>query len=486
MHYLSRTVARNSAFGMVAQIIIKVLSFLFSVSIVRNLGVEAYGQYAGIIAFGMVFVFLADLGLSPYAVRQVARWRNDPDGITRANALYGNLLVLRGVLAVFTAAVIVAVAVLTGRPWVMIGGIALSTISLLFYAVQGSSAAILAGFERLDLSAGANVINQLVFVVMGAIVLWAGIGYYGLILASLLGVAAMALVFWRSVHSLGVRAGHIVVTNWLPLLQVSLPFSIIGLALGLSYKFDSFLLSIFRGDAETGYYNAAYNLVFSAVVVSNVVNTALYPSLSRYAVNTTEKLGATYERALRYLMALSLPIAVGISILADQIVPFLYKSNYAPAVPALRIVIWVVPLMYVSEFLGYVVLIADNEKHAARSVVVSTMLNVIFNSFFVPQFGFIAAAVMTVVTEIVLVGQYVWLLRTQLQQLNWGYMLRTGIAALLMGGVVFVFHDLPLVLNALLGAFVFMGLLIVFRVVGLEEWRFFTSLRQHAESPVVK
>jgi O-antigen/teichoic acid export membrane protein len=479
MQQFTRTVARNSAFGLAAQIIIKVLSFAFSILIVRNLGVEAFGQYSGVIAFGMIFVFLADLGLAPYAVREVARWRDAPNGIERANTLYANLLALRLLLSILTGVVIVGVALATGRPLVMVGAIAINAGSLLLYAVQGSSNAMLSGFERLDLAAGANVVNQLTFVILGGAALWLGMGYYGLVISALLGVALMTLIYWRSAHALGVHLGRLDVKGWLPLLRASLPFGLIGLALGLSYKFDSFLLSLTRGDAETGYYNAAYNLVFSAVILSNVINTALYPSLSREAARGLRPLLKIYGRALRYLVILSLPIAVGTTALADQIVPWLFKSSYLPAVPALEIVIWVVPLMYASEFLGYVLLISGHEQRAARAVLVSTMVNVALNFVLVPRLGFLAAAVMTVVTEAVLVGQYMWVLAPQLRQLEWAQLLRPAFAALLMGMCVVALRNLPVLLNIAVAGLVYGILLLVLRVVGVDEWRFVISLRQH-------
>lgn len=478
MQQFSRTVARNSAFTLAAQVIIKVLSFGFSILIVRNLGAEVFGQYAGVAAFGMVFVFLADLGLAPYAVRQVARWRDRPDAIERANDFYSNLLALRLILALITALVIISVAVLTNRPLVMLGAIALNACSLLLYAVQGSSNAILSGFERFDLAAGANVVNQLIFVFLGGFALWLGIGYYGLIIAALCGVALMAYTFWRSVHALGIRPGKIDPHTWLPLVRASLPFGLIGLALGLSYKFDSFLLSITRGDLETGYYNAAYNLVFSAVMLSNVLNTSLYPSLARQFANAPHRLPKIYERALRYLLLTSLPIAAGTALLADQLVPVLYKADYLPSVPALAIVMWVVPLMYVSEFLGYVIVINGHEKLVARSVLVSTSANIALNLVLVPLFGFIAAAVMTVLTEAVLVAQYLWLLREQLRTMDWQQLARPFFATAVMAVAVIALRGIPLWSNVAIAVLVYGGMLLALRVVGGDEWRFVTSLRQ--------
>jgi O-antigen/teichoic acid export membrane protein len=138
----------------------------------------------------------------------------------------------------------------------------------------------------------------------------------------------------------------------------------------------------------------------------------------------------------------------------------------------------------VSEFLGYVVLIAGQEKRVARAVLISTGLNVGLNLLLVPVFGFLAAAVMTVVTELVLVGQYGWLLRDQFRSLDWGRILaRPLIAALLMGGLAFSLQELPLLLNVAVSGTVYAILLMLFGVIGIAEWRFVRDLRRGAALP---
>lgn len=486
MHQLSRTVARNSILGIAAQIAIKVLSFGFSVLIVRRLGPEVYGQYAGVLAFGAVFVFIADLGLSPYLVREVANARSQPDALERTSFLFGNVTRIRMLLAVLAAALMVTVAYLSGRPPTMVAAIALGTVGLFMYSIQGTSEAVLAGFERLDLSARAKVLNQAIFVVVGAIALWLSVGYFGLIAANLLGIAAMTYACVRGVRRFGVAFGRVAASDWLPLIRAGLPFGVIAFTLGLSYKFDSVLLSIFRGDAETGYYNAAYNLVFSAVVFSNVLNTSLYPSLTRQAASDPTKLPAVYSRALRYLLIVALPVAVGTWALSDQLVTFLYRDGYLPAAAALRIVIWVTPLMFASEFLGYVVVIRRQERQVARAVVLSTGFNVLLNLILVPRLGLLAAAAMTVATEAVLVGQYLWLLRETIRELDWSRaFLRPLVAALLMGAVVLEVRESLGLLAVVPAALAYATLIVTFGVVGRSEVAFLGGLIRRP-SPAVQ
>jgi O-antigen/teichoic acid export membrane protein len=134
--------------------------------------------------------------------------------------------------------------------------------------------------------------------------------------------------------------------------------------------------------------------------------------------------------------------------------------------------------MFASEFLGYLCLVQAGERHAARAVLASTGLNMGVNLVLVPWWGFMGAAVMTVVTEAVLVGQYVWLLRGLMRQIDWGHtLLRPLAAATVMGGLLVVGHDLPLLAVVAVGAVSYIGLLLFLGVIGGDEVRFLRSLR---------
>jgi O-antigen/teichoic acid export membrane protein len=485
MSRFSQVVARNSAAGIGAQLAIKLLSFGFTILIVRNLGAEVYGQYVAVLAFGMIFIFIADMGLSPYAVRSIARLRDTVGGADQIGQLYGDLLLLRLLLALLASALVLGSAWLTGRPLAMIGALAISCLGLLLYSAQGASEALLAGHERLDVSAVARVLQQLAFVLIGAAALLFSTGYYGLMLANLAGIALTTLVCLRGAARLGLRPARATPARWAGMLRRSIPFGVIGFTLGLSYKFDTVLLNIFRNDQETGLYNAAYSLVFSMVMVSNMINTALYPSLTRQAESDPGSLPQIYQQSLRYLMLLALPIAVGGATLAHQIVPFLYGAEYAPAAAALRIVIWVVPLMFASEFLGYVVVVAGLEGRVAQAVLLSTAVNIGFNLLLIPRFGFMSAAVLTVITELVLVSQYLWMLRDQLRRVAWVATLgRPALAAALMGGLLLLLDRLgaPLLLSVAVGGVSYLGLVFALGIVGRNELRFVRGLRRNAEA----
>jgi O-antigen/teichoic acid export membrane protein len=259
--------------------------------------------------------------------------------------------------------------------------------------------------------------------------------------------------------------------------RASLPFGVIGFTLGLSYRFDSVLLNLFRGDAETGFYSAAYNLVFSAAVLSNALNTALYPSLSRQLARDRQLGSEVVQRTLKYLLILSLPIAVGGSLLSADLVRLLFTDSFLASAPALQILIWAVPLMFVSEFLGYLALVTGDERRVARALLASTAFGVALNLVLVPRLGFMAAAATTVATEAVLVGQYVWSMRPLMRSLAWQPTLgRPLLATALMGAVLIWIPALPVLVSVPIGALVYGCALLATGAIDRAELHFIRRL----------
>ena len=243
------------------------------------------------------------------------------------------------------------------------------------------------------------------------------------------------------------------------------------------------LLSLFHGDAATGIYSAAYTLIFSVAAISNVINTALFPTLSRQSMLNPGALPAVYGRSLKLLMIIALPIAVGGWAVTPQLVGALLGAQYAASAQVLRVIIWVVPFMFASEFLGYVVVIAGHEKRGARAIIISSSANVLGNLLLIPRFGLPAAAIMTVLTEVVLVLQYVWMLRPELRAMRaLDALLRPLAAAAVMGVVcLLLLPRLPLFATIGLSAVTYAAGLLLTGAVGASDW---AGLRAIAGRPV--
>jgi O-antigen/teichoic acid export membrane protein len=199
--------------------------------------------------------------------------------------------------------------------------------------------------------------------------------------------------------------------RWLPLVAAGLPFGISSFAVIVSFKFDTVFLSLARTSSEVGWYSAAYSLVFVLLNGLLAFNGVLVPSLSRQYGFDPDGVSRFYQKAIRLLWSATLPIAVGTSVLADQLVVALYGSTFTPAGIALRILIWVLPTMTLTSICGAMTTVLHRERATARLNLVNATFNVSLNLWAIPHYGILGAAVATVATELVGLVQFAFLLR---------------------------------------------------------------------------
>jgi O-antigen/teichoic acid export membrane protein len=421
------------------QIAIKIIAIVFNIVVIRYLGSEQYGKFAICVAFGGLFAVLSDLGLAPLAVKRVARDRST------AAEMFSNFVVLRVLLAGVVVLLTTSVAWFVGYESDIRLGIFIAALGLISYAFFGLTDAVAIGFERFRVSATLNVGNQMVIMALAGLLVFSGAGFLGLLAAATVGPLIVSLVGIRFLNRDTPLRAPLAPRLWSGMLRSALPFAAIGLALAISYKADMVILSAFTTASLIGLYAVAYNLVFTVVSISHSINLALFPILTREQAASPERARVLFQQGMRYLLFISLPFAVFMTFNARGIVTLLYGEQFAGAATALAILCWVIPLMYLAEFLGYVVIVLDRESVAARSNWVSALSNVGGNLALIPLFGVIAAAVVTVVTEILLVGQYVHALRGRGVFVNaWQTIGRTVCAALLLGFVLLLMRDMGL------------------------------------------
>jgi len=457
------TVARNSAFVMGTQVVMKALSFLFNVYVVRRLGAKHFGQYSAVMAFIGIFAIFSDLGMAPYMLREIARDRKN------VHWLLPNVIVLRLILSGAVIVVTTSAAYFLGKGPEMLLGIFVAACGLLLYAIQGPLDATLMAWERLDYSAGFSLVNQLVFWGLGTFFLIMGWGFTGLLVASLAGVACMALLEGRVIFR-KIRFQDLVLSpgRWGTVVKAGLPFGISGLAFSLQGRFDSVLISMTLTDTIVGWYNVPQQLISMLMLLAQSVCTSMFPSLTRAYNQDPKSIQGIVHRSLKYLFMLSLPIAVGGTIVADKLIVMLYTEEFASSIPLMRILIWTLPPLFLSELMGALIMALQKEKPGARVNISNALLSVGLDLAMIPTMGVVGAALATVSARGVRLGQYWRLLGSELLVgKHWKELARVALAAGAMGVILLFIHDLNPFLSIGAGIALYVIFLFVFRAV---EW----------------
>ncbi|HRA67210.1 MAG TPA: flippase [Caldilinea sp.] len=410
----SATILKNASIITLGAMMLKLINFVYNVAVVRQLGDAGYGQFATVVSFVGLFGIFAELGISQYVMREIAR---HPE---KSNDLFWNLVFIRLALAAVGVAGITAAAVAYGYPPELVQGVALYTLTFVWASLHAPVETLLTANEKFNYVTSMSVVGQITTITLGAVVLYNDWGFIALIGVGLIAMAPPTLLgIW------GVRRHHLLhrpislhLRMWPEMIRRGLPFGFISLSLTIAFTVDSVMLSRFEAAEVVGWYSAAYNLARSLLFFFDGISVAMVPTLSRAYLTDTHLVQRWYFRSVKVILLMGLPIATGSTIIALPLFLFLYGDQYLPAVLAFQIIVWDVPLLLFTSFCGNMTTVVGQERAAARIYFSAAIANVILNLLLIPTFSLYGAAVATLLTDLAAAVQFYWVLGRRLELPN--------------------------------------------------------------------
>jgi O-antigen/teichoic acid export membrane protein len=167
----------------------------------------------------------------------------------------------------------------------------------------------------------------------------------------------------------------------------------------------------FFSHAEASYLGIAYMLLSALISVCWVpFSVSILPVLARLFVRHEQGMTWLGSRSLTWMLAATLPIALGTMLLAPGIVGVL-GADKVPAAPTLRIFIWVLPLTVISE-IGYrILLVSRQQRFYLVAAALGAALNVILCAVLIPIYGVLGAALASVIGVGMIAICVLWRLR---------------------------------------------------------------------------
>ncbi len=444
----ARIALKNSTAFLIGDAAIKLLSLIFTIYVVREFGDERLGVYKAALAYTGIFSILADLGMTQYATREIARGRRTADD------MFWDMVVIRLFLsAVATGLITLSAAFVPGYDN-KVFGVFLACLGFFGYALLGPVQIVLQAHERLEYFSILTTLVQVFFVGVGAVVLFSGYEVHALIIATYIGVPFAALLGMRFIRRLNIATLklHFDPQTWLPILRFSLPFAMITFTLMAAKDLDTVLLSVWRSDEEVGWYRAAYDLIFKLLFIRTAILKPLAPQMARHYGTAPERVGQSFNFAAKLLWTLTLPVAIGTSILATPLIELLYTPEYANSAIVLATLIWSFPILSLSSLCGLVSTATDKEKQAVKVYTFAALVNLGTNLVAIPIWGYIGAAASTVLTEIVTLYFFYRLVHNEFPITDWlNAFIKPTLAGVSMGLIVLLMQGNVLWLTVVVG-----------------------------------
>ena len=159
------------------------------------------------------------------------------------------------------------------------------------------------------------------------------------------------------------------------------------------------MISNLTGYEETGFYTSA----LTSAVVLQFVYTAITDSYRPLILTAKNESDASYEKNISGLYSiityLSLAQSLGFTIFAKLIVYVLYGSEFLPAVPVLRIIVWFCTFSFMGSIRNIWLLAEDKQKYLWKINLFGVVVNVISNIVLIPHFGACGAAAAAFTTQ---------------------------------------------------------------------------------------
>jgi O-antigen/teichoic acid export membrane protein len=369
----------------------------------RLLGVGTFGEYALMLTLVEMMAVVSGSGYISYLTREIAA---DPEA---AWPLSSKVTLVR--LGLIVPAIGIAFMLLWILRFPM--EVALNTsalaVSLFPRAIGESAQGVLGGLSRFAPLSWIEAIQGCILVTIAPLLIIKGCGLRGVLAAEVLaaigGAVCASAAVLRFLDFQRTRQYRLRM-----ILHSLYAFNIFPFITNVYDRADVILLSRLAGNFATGIYSLPYRVLGSLQIVPYGLMGALLPRLSASG-GATQQTRTDFTRALQLLYSVALLMVLTAIAFASPMVQWVLGSSYAGSALAMKILIWAAVPMFVNHALNILLLAARHERVFLWTTTICTVFNLAANLLFIPRYSFAAAAVITVLTELVLLGMNFCLVR---------------------------------------------------------------------------
>ena len=487
--------ARKIISNTISQIIGKLLVTVIGLTTVKMtttyLAVKGYGEYTAVYEFLAFFGIAADLGFFTIGVKEMSQ---DED---RIPMIIGNILSLRTISVIFTmiVAIVLGFVIPKYQGTRIPMGIAISSLTVFYTIMNGTITSVLQVKMKMHIASIATIAGKVVTVLCMFYIIFYGfpddkdMGFNMLMGAGVIGTAVMHFGTNYYVRKITPLKHRFDLQIWKEIVTKSLPYGIALILSTIYFRMNSVLISMLRSQEELGIYGVASKLLEQFTIIPLYFMNSVLPVLSKAIKESNLSIaGATekYKTIIRYsfdfLVAMSVPMVVGIFLLAYPIVfiistpEFLSRVNegfYGSDI-ALKILIFALLFQFINILFAFILIAANKQGKLLYINGACVILNLIINFFLIPRYGFIGAGITYVFSEFfILVVAAIMAHRYVKFSLNYLNVVKIIFCSLVMGVSVYYLQPITykLIQNwnvfvlAAIGGIIYLAMLFITKVI---------------------
>lgn len=503
----ARKILSNTFIQFGGKIITAALSILVIKMITVYLGENGYGDYTLIYNYLALFGIVADFGIFTLTVKEMSQNKAD------IPMILGNALGLRTGLTVFAMALAVAFIFLIPKyqGTLIPLGVAIGGLSTLLTLLNGTISTVLQVHLKMQYETLGLILGKLVNVAYMVLVIYVWFsgdltqGFYHLLWAGVVGNVVMLIVTSFYVRRYTPIRYRFDFKFWKKLFVTALPYGVALVLSNLYFRVDVILMSwilprstpladgtlhcqaAFCSEAQVGLYGVAMRFLELLIIIPIYFMNAVLPVMIRYLKEGKERVKRLVQYAFDFLSAMGLPLMVGGILLATPLVqfvadePFLAGEVYRfGSDTALRILMFAMFFSFLSNLFGITLVGLNQQKKLLWINLGGLMLNLGSNFWAIPRWGFVGAAVTSILCELLILILTAFFALQSLQlKISFSTSGKALLSASVMGLAVAggslllapLHFALQLGLLTLLGGGIYLGMIWLTQAVTPEMWQ---------------
>ena len=396
---MAKSLKTNYIFNLlntISVLLFPLITFPYASRILLADGIGEVNFFQSIIQY---ITLLTCLGIPMYAIREISKVR---ENIVERNKVAIEILLLHTILIIIGYVIVIILAVTISKIQANIS-LFLVLSSTIFFTAIGCEW-FFQGIEDFKYIAIRGLIVKIVSVILLFIlvkekddILWYGI----CVVIGTLG--GNVFNFFRlgkyiTFNNLRFKDLH-PFRHFKPALHIF----VLNLVISIYVQLNTIMLGFLDDTTSVGLFTAASKLSHVTLGVVSALGTALLPRLSNLiATGQKEKFDQLSKKAMQFVVAITLPMTVGMMLTSPYLILLFCGESYMPAVLTLQIISPIILAIGVSNILGIQILYPQGQENKVIwSTSLGAIVNFVLNLWLIPKYSHIGASFATVMAEII-------------------------------------------------------------------------------------
>lgn len=361
----------------------------------RILNPEGIGEVAFAQSIIAYFVMFAALGIPTYALREVAKLKNDKGGLSTFTF---EIFVIHGILSIFAYAIALTLIFIDRISEMRLTYIIASTQILLnliglSWFFQGVEAFIYITVRVLVFRI-LSLVALFVFVSESADIYW----YITILVISEAGNNLCNIFQLRKYVSF--RKVKFEWPNLRKHIRPIIRFFLLSVSTMIYFNMDNLMIGFIKDDVSVGYYNPALRIqrLLMGFVLS--LSTVLFPRLSSLAHSDKECFYSLSRQGFIATLGLSIPITFGVYALGEPLILLFAGDQFFPSILTLNLLAPVIIFGTCSNLLAKILISQEKERIVLIATSVGAIINLFLNAILIYYFAQYGAAFASTLSEL--------------------------------------------------------------------------------------